>query len=82
MSRINAIWGQMARKGEIFTSRLIPEILVKKGAGGDSDFPTSAPKVAHVDRGLFSLFRCMQASPIKFRGVADIILYYILLLTI
>ena len=26
--------------------------------------PASAPKVAHVDRGLFSLCRCMQASPI------------------
>ena len=41
--------------------------------------PASALKVAHVDRGLFSLCRCMQASPIKFRGVADIILYYIVL---
>jgi hypothetical protein len=39
--------------------------------------PASALKVAHVDRGLFSLCRCMQASPItSFRGVADI-LYYI-----
>ena len=39
--------------------------------------PASALKVAHVDRGLFSLCRCMQASPIKFRVVADIILFYI-----
>ena len=38
--------------------------------------PASAPKVAHVDRGLFSLCRCMQASHINIRGVADIILYY------